>query len=334
MEQEMLFHQDFNHTITSMHESFEGSMLIIAGYTIISIAILLHIFGIMLIIIKSSEITNQLILLMHLSFVSIILLAVTTFTIYKYSHAIRSKYKIWFVVLYYVMQIVYICNQILLTADRVLMTFYEIRYNVIFTRTKLYVSIAIIWMLAIAYGVVVKFSGRLNYSISAKGKASVAYSGFAVAFTFVCYAVILIKVKCRTSKLRANSSLSRDQSNKRLIPLLMVIFFFVFSMLPSVIETQMYKNITAGRGDAQILSIGLIDLHCLNHMLDPFVYIFLQRRIRKKLKALCCGCTNGRYRYIRTRRKMASTSSDLSNSLDEMGIDNKYVESEKQNQTI
>lgn len=326
MEQEMLFHYVVNHTATTTmtNDSVTGTCLVIAGYVVIALAILLHIFGIMVIIIKSSEMCNQLLLLMHLSFVSIIMLAVITFSVYKHSNAIRAEYKIWIVMLYYVMQIVYVCNLVLLTLDRLFVTFFDIRYRVIVTRCKLFVAIAAVWILAIGYGVIVKFSSDLNYSISAREKVSLAYSGFTVAFTFVTYVVIFVKVKCMASKLRANHSVSRDEFRKRLIPFLMVLGFFIFCMMPSIIEKQMYSSIKSNSPHARTLMISLIDMQCLNHLLDPFIYIFFQRRIRKKLKALCCLFTKSRYQYIRACRKMASISSERSsNRLNEIGIDNK-----------
>lgn len=332
MEQEILSHQVINHTTTSsiqIANSTVGMCLIMAGYVIIAVAILMHIFGIMLIIIKSSEMTNLLILLMHLSFISIILLAVTTFSIYKHLNSIRSKYKMWLVVLYYIVKVAYICNLVLLTLDRLFMTFFDIRYRIIVTRTKLYIALAALWMIAIAYGVLVKFSTAINYTMSTREKVSLSYNGFAVLFTFAAYTVMSIKVKCMASKLGTNNSVTRDLCHKRLIPFLMVLFFFMFSMLPSIIEKQLYS-----RGDnktstehARMVKIGLIDMHCLNHLLDPIIYILFQRCIRKKFKALCCCiCNKGRYQSIRMqRRKMISTSSDLSNSLDEIGIDNNGI---------
>ena len=289
---------------------------------VIGIAVVFHIFGIMLIIIKSSEMSNQSILLMHLSFISIILLAEKAYIVYRYTNPLSvCLYGPWTAVVFYAMHTAYLLSLSILSIDRLLFAIYDVHYRAVFSRIKLYFGILAVWLIATGYGLMVHYAPDLKISQAFLANVFFSCNSFTVAFTLLAYFVIILRVKTN-AKANICPHQSRDHLGKYAIPFCMVLFFFIFNMVPLLVV----KKIEINNAHAWILSMIVIGMDCLKHLLDAMIYIFLQQSICKKLKSLCCKCCYSKETYssIITRNKMASISSSSNSSLYDIGIGNEY----------
>jgi len=258
--------------------------LIAIAYVIITVAFLFHIVGMILILTKSSEMTNQSLLLLHLSTTSIALLAVNVYAVYSFANSLPTN--IQFRVTFYTIYIAYVVNLLLLGMDRLALAFLDIRYSHVMSRKMFTLQIALLWILSVTFGLVTKYVAALNGNMNIRQEVSFSYNGFVVLFTAFSYVTIYIRVRSSRENVQsAGSTLSRDLFKKYLIPACLVLSYFLLNLVPSIIER--FINNTAHRRD---VTIALIGLNCLNNLVEPIIYVFLQRSIRQKLAALCHLC--------------------------------------------
>ena len=271
--------------------SLELTLLVGIDYVALAVAFLLHILGITLLLNSDTkELTNQSILLVHLSITSIFNLFTNSASVYYTSNIIR--FTNIFIVSYYIFYMTYICTLILLTLDRLTFVILIEKYKAFLTRMKLTVSIVIAWLVSIVYIVIMIFNDLIQHKKFAK-YSSFVYNGIVVLFTIVVYIFIIIKIK-RSKKL---SKSDHDQKNKSgirkyIIPFLLVTTFFIFQVGPVIIQAC----VTIDKEDVQIKII-LIGANILNFISDPLIYVFLQSAVRKtmykylvKVKLiLCCS---------------------------------------------
>jgi len=255
--------------------------LIVLVYILIAVAILMHMIGIVLILTKSSEMTNQSRLLLHLSVVSIALLCLNVYAVYGFT---VRKTNATFKIAFYVIYIAYIVNLLLLTVDRLALAFMVLRYSQVMSRGLCYVQLAVLWILALTYGLAVRYVKSLNSSMALRHDVSFGYNGFVVCFTGLSYAIILVRVKTSASRVSSSHTVTRDLFKKYLIPVFLVSSFFLLNVFPALIERYIKQSRTPE------ITILLIGLNCLNNLFDPIIYIFLQRSIREKLNSLCHRC--------------------------------------------
>lgn len=304
--------------------TIELKVLFIINMLVIGIGILFHIIGILLIVSKSSEMSNQSILLVHLSVVSLLTLGTNIYAVHHKSfHIFFSHY---FIMVYYVAYITYILNLILLTLDRLLMAFVNIRYQSIVTRTKTTVSLIVTWLLAIGYGLMVKYASFYKNRYAFVENESFIYNGFVVCFTALSYTAIAIKIKVSARDVHS-TRMVKENSKKYIIPLVIVFSFFLMNLLPPALQKAFPDQLT--KTQTQYLTIGLIGVNCLNNLSDAIVYIFLQRTIRKRLmrytrEYICKPChryklfeqessSSGEpYRRQRVNRRNTSSSNNSS----------------------
>ena len=251
-------------------------VLFIIDICIIVIGFLLHASGVILILLKSTQrLTNQSLIVVHLSCVTFLSLGTNIYAVHhKCYHVFFSH---WFIMIFQIVYIAYILNLILLTLDRVLLTFMGARYQTNVTRPKVFISLACVWVISIGYGMMVKFAPFYKNTSTFVEDQSFIYNGFVVGFTALCYIAIGIKLKSssRTDGIEVRSSrMSRDALVKYAIPCVIVLCFFLLNTMPSIIEKHLQHQLT--RSENRNLTVALIGVNCLNHLIDAFVYIFLR----------------------------------------------------------
>ena len=113
----------------------EISAIFAIDFLVIALALFFHLLGIILILTNKSkrngiiqyEFSNQHLLLLHLSIVSIIGIFINSVAIYHKTHRIR--YPQYFVVIYYVAYIAYIINLVYLSFDRLVLVLFPLKYK-------------------------------------------------------------------------------------------------------------------------------------------------------------------------------------------------------------
>jgi len=277
----------------------------------------LHLLGIVLILISETKkylhtmkYSNQNILLLHLSIVSII--SLFTNSIAVYNKTMKIRFPDYFIMIYYISYITYIINLLYLSLDRLFFVFFPLRYRTIVSKLMIGVALLICWALGISYGFMMKYAKFINHG-DYNRYASFVYNGALVFFTIIIYAAIIYKIHVSGKNL-GNQKQENDTKNKMkkkvnirkyLVPFLIVFTFFLFNIIPAIITSE------ASYGRAAI--IGLIGLNILNHVTDPMIYIFIQPSIRKRLHMLLKR-SNLKYSMSKggsTDSKGGSTDSDV-----------------------
>lgn len=249
-------------------------------YVIVALAIIFHIIGIAsLWKTKSREISNQSILLIHLSMTSFPSIILNAIAIYHKAH--RMYFPEGFIVCYNISHMAYILSLIYLAFDRLLFVLLTLKYRIYIVRLVIIVALVILWCIALSYGVMMEFGKLVNHSWYVQ-YSSYIYNGFVIVFTTVAYLSIIFKVIV-SSRLVASSTVNaKTKIRKYAVPFCIVMTFFLFVFLPSLIANEVLPMIT--KYYRRTFLIGLIGLNVLNNVFDPIIYIFLQPKIRKKLR--------------------------------------------------
>ena len=282
--------------------SSQAATLIVVVYLVITIAIFLHVSGILLQFSKLSEMNNQSMLLIHYSFVSIALLSVNIVAVHLISSARQRHHHSAdsIVVGFYTIHVAYIVNLLLLTIDRLALAFLNLKYSFVMSRRMFCLQAVILWTVAVVYGMITKYISPIRDSPEVRHDVSFAYNGFVVTFTVLSYLAIFIRIRMTSSSPSHQSpseTLSRDLFKKYLIPVFLVSSFLALNLIPAIIErcfvivdavtTAPYSTNRTRRND---VTLTLIGLNCLNILLGPIIYVVLQRTIREKLASICHGC--------------------------------------------
>ena len=258
----------------------EISAIFVIDFLVIALALFFHLLGIILILTNKSkrngiiqyEFSNQHLLLLHLSIVSIIGVFINSVAIYHKTHRIR--YPQYFVVIYYVAYIAYIINLVYLSFDRLVLVLFPLKYRKADSKVLLMSGLVVLWVLAILYGIMMKYAKFINHGGYRK-YASFVYNGLVVLVTLLIYVIIICKVNLLSDM---NSSKITNKSKKAnvkiyLVPFLIVGTFFLFNIVPAIITSTMKFD----RADL----ILLIGINVLNYVSDPVIYIFIQPSIYK-----------------------------------------------------
>ena len=302
--------------------SAELTAVFVIDFTLIGIAILLHALGMFLQITmtKARDISNQSALLVHLSFASMFSIGTSASAVYHKSFRIRFADE--FIVFYYIAYMLYIINLVYLSADRLLFVYLSTSYHKYMTKKVLTVAIVLLWILSIGYGLFIKYAKFINHTNYLKFAPHV-YNGAVCLFTLVSYVAVIVKVRRTQSQVNSvrrtqsqinsvnNSKLQQKSSEGRkaatfVLPVCIVLTFFFFNILPSILT--MYVKVK-GRKARQLYVIGLIGVNVLNNVSDPLLYIFLQSNIQIKLKRylaklkLCKNFNQSTTRDVRFTRR-------------------------------
>ena len=271
----------------------EISAIFAIDFLIIGLALFFHLLGMLLILtnkkrrngIVQHELSNQHLLLLHLSTVSIIGIFINAVAVYHKTHRIRFPH--YFIVVFFVAYIAYIINLVYLSFDRLLLVFSPLKYRKLASKITLVSALAILWVLAILYGIMMKYAKFINHGGYSK-YASFVYNGFVVLITLIIYVIIICKVNI-SSNMHSKIVGQKKRTNirKYIVPLLIVGTFFLFNIVPAIITSTTKFD----RADI----ILLIGINVLNYVSDPIIYIFIQPSIYKHLiksvKSLYYRCT-------------------------------------------
>ena len=256
----------------------EISALFAIDFLIIALALFFHLLGILLILtnkrkrngIVRHELSNQHLLLLHLSIVSIIGVFINAVAIYNQAHRIR--YPNYFIIIYYVAYIAYILNLVYLSFDRVVLVLLPLKYKKSGYKFVLMGALIMLWVLAILYGIMMKYAKFINHGGYRK-YASFVYNGLVVLITLLIYVIIICKVNLLSNVQSSNTTKNCNKRNirKYIVPFLIVGTFFLFNIVPAIITATTKFD----RADL----ILLIGVNVLNYVSDPVIYIFIQPSI-------------------------------------------------------
>ena len=258
----------------------EISAFFAIDFLIIALALFFHLLGILLILtnkrkkngIAQHELTNQHLLLLHLSIVSIIGVFINSVAIYQQAH--RLRYPKYFIVIYYVVYIAYIINLVYLSFDRVILVLFPLKYKKSGSKFVLMGALAVLWVSAILYGIMMKYAKFINHGGYRK-YASFVYNGLVVVITLLIYVIIICKVNLLSNvhSIKTTKKCSKRNIRKYIVPFLIVGTFFLFNVVPAIATATTKYD----RADL----ILLIGVNVLNYVSDPVIYIFIQPSIYK-----------------------------------------------------
>ena len=242
-------------------------------YSIIGIGLVFNIFGIILLIrAKRRVLQNQSIFLIHLSLVAIICLLANGVAIYF--KASRILFPKWYIIAFYVSYIAYITNLVFLTLDRLIFIVFYSKYHQLITRMRAIVLLFMIWIMAISYGLAIQY-GNLTKLRGYTIYSSYVYNGFVVVVSTVVY--VAISVKVYQTSLRVGTATKVLHKKKYLIPLFIVISFFISEVFPSII-VHVVKVL---KSDFNLMIVVLIGVNVFTYICDPIIYVFVQPKVRK-----------------------------------------------------
>ena len=245
------------------------------------IAVLLNIIGACILLQRASRrrgLSNQKIFLLNLSFSSVLNVATNVWASYYQASCEKNRdFRIFFIT-FYIVYFVYIGNLLLLTGDRALFVWFLLRYNSIFTRIYAYISLFIMWVIAVGYGMLVD---RILLKIPVYWKfESYVYNGFVVLFTLVVYSYIGVTASrsSRRVQTRDTNKPSGARINKKIwIPLYIALSFFLFQTAPPIIADAISYDKSRQDYDKVVVLI-LLGVNMLNNISDPATYIILSRK--------------------------------------------------------
>ena len=258
----------------------EITALFAFDFLIIALALFFHLLGILLILTNKKkrngvvrhELSNQHLLLLHLSIVSIIGVFINSVAIYNQAHRIR--YPHYFIVIYYVAYIAYIINLVYLSFDRLVLVLFPLKYKKSGYKFVLMGALIMLWVLAILYGIMMKYAKFINHGGFRK-YASFFYNGLVVLITLLIYVIIICKINLISNvhSSKTTKNFSKRNIRKYIVPFLIVGTFFLFNIVPAVITATTKFD----RADLMLL----IGVNVLNYVSDPVIYIFIQPAIYK-----------------------------------------------------
>ena len=262
----------YNNTNTTYFNGVSFHMVVAFDILVIVAAFLLNILGICLLIKrKLKNLTTQNILIIHLSFVSIVNICTNTTALYWKFH--NTNFTEAFIAVYYFAHMGYVINLSLLVFDRFLCIAFPFYYKRKMTKFITFIEFGFLWLFSSAFGFLIHYSYLKNF-ISTYG--SYVYNGFLCVFYLCVYIFIIIKMYCSTT------SVGRELHSKKLflIPTLIVFSFFLFVFLPHVIA---YNVKLKSKNSKHLLLLGLIGINMVNNVSDPIIYIYLQKNARQQL---------------------------------------------------
>ena len=265
--------------------------MVTSAYTVIQIiqtglaflAIILHSLGIYLLSQIKETITNQNIILMHLSVIEMIFSSGVigyncsglselelneNFSLSVYQFA-EGTYVIFYLIM------------ILLTTDRLAMSLLLLKYQVIMTRTRMKIALVLTWVIGI-------ISGGLFIILSSRWIGTsihIFLQGNFLILTVATYISILCKIHKRKKLLRTNpNSHNNSHSQFYLVTCLTISSFTLFVGLPDICRLSINKFDIKSFND-NVLQL----IWSVNNIADPCIYIFLQESIRNLLKEKLCS---------------------------------------------
>ena len=243
---------------------------------VIVIALLLNFLGILVLLRrKLKNISPQNILIIHMSFVSIINIFTNATAVYWKYHG--SRFTNAFIVVYYFAHMAYILNLCLLSLDRFMFVAFPFRYRTKMTKVIVFSCLCVLWLLSIILGLLIEYGDIANEWF--RQNASYVYNGFVIAFSICIYTFIVVRTY-HSSLINSNHLLIKKMKKLFIMPFLIVFTFFLFVFLPHLIA---YNVQIKSKNTRKLLLLALIGINVLNNVSDPIIYMYLQPAARKKL---------------------------------------------------
>ena len=275
-----------NHTVNQTGtKTAEMTALYGIDFLLIGMAFLLNKLGIVLLLkAKTCGINNQNVLLVHLSFVSILCLCLISAGLFWKSNHVQ--FPNWYITLFYVTSMAYLCNLLAMIIDRLLFVLLRMKYSIVITKTVIVMMIVIIWVVAVSCGAV--YSKLKNLTIKDRENASHIYNGLFMTISVVSYFIIELdllrspptqRYEYRNSKMpdRKEKRKGGIQRRKYLTTFVIVLPFFFLSVLPSFILESLEKEMSY----FDILTVVFLGVNVTNYLIVPIIYIFTQPKVRE-----------------------------------------------------
>ena len=232
------------------------------------LSILLNIGGVYLLVTQKTIKVSH-ILLIHLSCLEIInTIANISSGYYRFILGIIEPVEISMVgVPFYVGQMVAI---ILVTIDRVIVVYWNIKYHIHVTKRRLAYTLLLIWSLLLLYGIFLAyFWSRLLLTIS-----FLSCTISVVVIFILGYVYIALKVLYGRNTIGANP----QQKLKWKVPFFLVLSFVLLILVPEFLS--LHKPIP--------IDILVVVVY-INYLLDPVVYIFGLKSTRTRMLSYWCN---------------------------------------------
>ena len=247
---------------------------------VLFLAIILHSLGIYLLSEIKKTRTNQNIILMHLSVMEMI----CSSCVIVYNCSLLGGLDITenFILPAYLFAegtyVTFYLIMIVLTTDRLAMSLFLLRYQVIMTRTRIKIVLALCWVLGV-------ISGGLFVILSSRWiglSTHIFLQGYFLILSVATYISILRKIHKRRKLLRTNPN-SHDSSHSQfyLVTCLIISSFILFVEIP-----DLYR-LSINEFDIKSFKFSVLQLiWSVNNIADPCIYIFLQESARNLLKEM------------------------------------------------
>ena len=278
-----------------------GDELIVTGivYIMVFIAIILNIFGVYCLHKTKKVGKNQQIILTNLNVVRMFALPMFCLETYFTLLAPFSRPKYYVIINVYIDFLV-ICliifSMSLISVDRLLCVALCLKYKVHVTKGRLIKGVVFIWVFSFPLSFLAYFPPYSLYLLK--------FIGCCFLFiTVVTYSTIAYKLQKRTREFASAVNTANTERNPfrkhYIIPFLIVICFVILGVIPFDLRLLMKYSKLLDLVQSPIISI--------NYIVDPLIYLFLQRDVRKTaLDTLRCfrGCrSNSRIEANQNRSK-------------------------------
>ena len=273
---------------------------IIVPLTLFAISGVAHLIGFSLLYKVKCELINQRVILLNISFVEMLLSFFITvnlicgrfFEIQAWCY-VSLVSQMWF-------GMHLKCLMMYLVVDRTLDIYLHLKYAVLFPRERVIKIIAIMWILMFFVAIVhLTFSLYLTGCMTIMHIAVVTYTVFDALIcvtTIVSFAYLLSKVRAILKIKSGVTSQNRQQSvkslkKKLLLPAFMVLSYMIFNLSGAICLCLRHVYGSTELGNSFLfaartaIALGLLS--------DSFLYIFMQKQVRKLLRETFLSSCSG-----------------------------------------
>ena len=252
---------------------------------ILTIAILLNVFGIYILQKQKRRENKQKIILVNLSALDITLGIALLLETVLASVKTTVSLSLIFTEITLALYITYYEFLTFICLDRLACVLLHMKYNYYVTFSRVKKAIAIFWLVGLCSFVPLPiFKSKKIIDLYMKIILPTLDCIF-IVISFVTYSVVGLKLK--NSNLQFASSTRRKQSQNLIVPFLIILSFTLCFVIPDIILIFMDKL------DPNDIVMRLFMLHYyFNLMLDPLIYIFINKKARENalttLHYSCC----------------------------------------------